>query len=371
MKKVTKRFFAMLLALLITLSMVACGDNAAPSGDDASTEGEWPKMKLTFSGFGNGNDYNAKLPEFFMSYVEEATGGNITFQKYYNQTLYGNAEMLPAVTSGDLDLANTVWFYTPSLAPMHQLCLSVPFTTPTAELAIEVQREFAAKYADFAAEDAKNNIVTLAHGSTQDYNIYCKTPLNSLKDVNGLKLSFGGNFYAPMLSAVGIAQVAGAVSDFYQAIKTNVSNGTFLDQGTAASGSLFEVTNYGLDVNMGARSTFALMINADKYAALPDNVKALFAEASAYAEKAFVEWYENEGGPADAEKFANIQWTKLTDAEKKTWADEIQNVGEDPIEIWINMANDAGYDGKAAVQEYLKFLQEKGVELMIDPAKYN
>lgn len=376
MKKFAKRALTLSLAMIMTLTLVACGSgskpSSAPAGNDAPTGEEWPKMTLTFSGFGNGNDYNAKLPEAFMAYVTETTGGNIKFTTYYNQTLYGNAEMMPAVTAGDLDMACTVWFYTPSLAPMHQLCLAVPFTTPTAKQAIEVQREFAAKYADFASEEEKNNIVSLAYGSTQDYNVYAKTPINNLSGLNSQKLSFGGNFYAPMLSAAGVVQVAGGIADFYQSIKTNVSNGTFLDQGTAASGSLYEILDYGLEVNMGARSTFALMMNADKYNALPDNVKELFTEASAYAEKAFVEWYETEGGPADAEKFSHVKWAKLTGDEKKAWAEEIQfGGGVDPIELWIKMTDEAGYNGKAAVKEYLAFLQEKGVELMIDPAKYN
>ncbi len=110
-----KKYLAMFLALVMMLSLAACGGNSTDSS--ASSESDEPaketaaapeepgsaEITLSMSCFDTAGSFNDLTANAFMDKVKEVSNGAISFQFYQNGTYCSLAEDYDFVCAGSLD----------------------------------------------------------------------------------------------------------------------------------------------------------------------------------------------------------------------------------------------------------------------------
>ena len=119
-----KKVFALLLAMAMMVSLVACGGN----NNDKTPDGGDDTAVITISAGTESTEENLyyKTLAFFKENVEKATNGAIEVRIYPNSELGDELSMLEQARSGDLDVVVVGGGNLASLVPELQL-LSVPY----------------------------------------------------------------------------------------------------------------------------------------------------------------------------------------------------------------------------------------------------
>ena len=106
-----KKLLAMLMALVLVLSLVACGAapaapaaTEAPKADAPKTDDVGEPITLIFSIAAVPTDAHGAAQKVFKEKVEELSGGNITVECYDSGTLYCQDTEHDALKNGDVDI---------------------------------------------------------------------------------------------------------------------------------------------------------------------------------------------------------------------------------------------------------------------------
>ena len=104
-----KKFLAMLLALVMALSLVACGEKKDPTGDDTKNPDEGSKVKV---GFITLHDENSTYDKNFIDAAKEACAnlGLVENQDYFIKTNVGETEQCAEVAADLVDAGCNIIF---------------------------------------------------------------------------------------------------------------------------------------------------------------------------------------------------------------------------------------------------------------------
>ena len=104
-----KKFLAMLLALVMALSLVACGEKKDPTGDDTKTPAEDSKVKV---GFITLHDENSTYDKNFIDAAKEACAnlGLVENEDYFIKTNVGETEQCAEVAADLVDAGCNIIF---------------------------------------------------------------------------------------------------------------------------------------------------------------------------------------------------------------------------------------------------------------------
>ena len=104
-----KKFLAMLLALVMALSLVACGEKKDPAGDDTKTPAEGSKVKV---GFITLHDENSTYDKNFIDAAKEACAnlGLVENEDFFIKTNVGETEQCAEVAADLVDAGCNIIF---------------------------------------------------------------------------------------------------------------------------------------------------------------------------------------------------------------------------------------------------------------------
>ena len=104
-----KKFLAMLLALVMALSLVACGEKKDPTGDDTKTPAEGSKVKV---GFITLHDENSTYDKNFIDAAKEACAnlGLVENEDFFIKTNVGETEQCAEVAADLVDAGCNIIF---------------------------------------------------------------------------------------------------------------------------------------------------------------------------------------------------------------------------------------------------------------------
>ena len=104
-----KKFLAMLLALVMALSLVACGEKKDPAADDSKTPAEGSKVKV---GFITLHDENSTYDKNFIDAAKEACAnlGLVENEDYFIKTNVGETEQCAEVAADLVDAGCNIIF---------------------------------------------------------------------------------------------------------------------------------------------------------------------------------------------------------------------------------------------------------------------
>ena len=213
-----------------------------------------------------------------------------------------------AIANGLIDLSFTSHGYTPGRFALTEAA-EFPFMGDTAEVtAVAYERIYERM---LAKADEHKGVVVLSvftHGPGQMYNT--KRPINSLRDLEGLKIRVGGGVITDVAKALGTVPILKPAPESYELLSSGVVDGVFFPKESPLSFKFIPLIKYVTLVPGGLYNTsFVWMANPAKWNSISEADRKLLAPllGEALARRSGRVW-----DAADAKGLAAMQEAKLS-----------------------------------------------------------
>ncbi len=338
----TGKKLTLLFCCLLAAGLILAGPLAAKAADP---------IKLTYSNFFPPTHIQSKLAEAWCKEVEKRTGGRVKVEYFPGQTLTKARQVYDGVVQGMSDLGLCLFAYTRGRFPLMEV-VDLPLGYPNGKVATKVANAVAEKFKPKELDDVAVMYLH-AHGPgllhTKD------KPVKTMADLKGLKIRSHGTS-AKVVKALGGTPVAMPMPELYQALQRGVVDGALYPVEVNKGWKMAEVVKYmTVDKPIAYTSTFFVVMNKGKWAALPADIKKIIKKINA-------EWVVKHGEAWDTsdakgkayflEKGGKI--IQLSPAEGEKWKKAIKPVLGDYVK-------EAAKKGVPAA-EALKFTEEKLAE---------
>ena len=284
----------------------------------------------------------------WMEKVTADSGGRLKIEKYDTMSLGGTPpQLVDQVTDGVVDFIWTVVGYTPGRYPSTE-AFELPFMMTTGEATSKAFHEYCEKYC--ADEFAGMKVIAWhTHGPGL---VHSKNPVNTLEDMNGLKIRGGTRVVNQMLEKLGATPVGMPVPAVTESLSKGVIDATTIPWEVTPSLKVAElVTNHtGFSGGNGLyTATFVVAMSQAAYDKLPDDLKKVIDDNSGI-ETAAMFGRTMDQGDAVGLKIAqdrNNNIITLDEAETQRWKDTATPL----IDAWAAEMTGKGLDGNAMVED--------------------
>ena len=319
-----KKLVAVVMAVLLVLSMTACGGqtNDSSKAEPTNTSAAPGKAEYTirYSHCNSEGSLVYMVAEYFEKTLEEKTGGRIQVDVYpsgqlssgddesMNNLMSNIFEMSPSAPSSLAKSSGVVGFNILDFPYMFnsvdeslKLCRS--------ELWDELEKEF----------EAKTNVKSLIWYSTGSNAVGNKVhAIEKPSDFGGLKLrTASSDIFVNTVKAMGGNPMAMAFGETFSAIQQGTVDGIVTPFVNFWKEGFYDVTKYVTQLQ-SSEFYHCLMVTTTFYNSLPDDLKAQFDEAVAATDKYAEDLgkqFENETVPKNL-KDLGVELVQLTDAQK-------------------------------------------------------
>lgn len=303
-------------------------------------------IKLTFSIFFPPTHGQTKAAENWAKEIEKQTNGQVQIAIFPAGTLTKAPQCYDGVVKGISDLGFSLFAYTRGRFPV-MAAVDLPMGYPNGKVASRVAQEFAKVFNPKELHDVKV-LYLHAHGPGL---LHTKKPVKKLEDLKGMKIRATG-LSAKVVEALGGVPVAMPQGGTYEALQKGVVEGTFGPMEVLKGWKQAEVVKYTTECyGVGYTTTFFIVMNLDKWNALPDDIKKIFDEVS--------EKYVNVHGEVwDSTDVEGLKYTQKLGNEIITLTTEENARWRKAVEPVINNFINNTPDGKMYVDK-IKELMEK------------
>ncbi len=226
-------------------------------------------VSLTYANFPPASTFPCVQMERWKKEVEARTQGKVAVQTFPGSTLLNAKNMFEGVQQGIADIGCLCMSYQPGVFPMTTV-VEQPVGFDSSKVATAVLYDLWKKY----QPKEFSNVKVLALFATAPTNIMSTEPIKSLDDLKGLELRASGGA-AKVLELLGAVPVSMPMSETPEALQKG------LVKGLLSSLEVLKDFNYAETCrNVAVINTqvypFAVVMNKDKWDALPDDVKKVF-----------------------------------------------------------------------------------------------
>ena len=178
-----------------------------------------------------------------------------------------------------------------------------------------------------------------------------KTPVKTLEDLKGKKITTSNQIAGRTVGALGAAQVTLRPDEVYQALSRGIADMALMPLTGVATFKIFEVAKHSIDAAMGADSAMVFM-SRKRWDSLPPQAKAAIDKHSylpfshRLGQAADGEWNRSRGMLQDIQPLSaqeEARWKKLVAPVAEQWARETPN-GAKVLEAF--RAEIAAYEAK-------------------------
>ena len=287
---------------------------------------------------------NAVVWPTWGKWVEEATEGRVTTKIEYK--LASPLKQFELVRDG---VADAAWiFHGYNTRYVATQAVEMPNLGTSAEAASVAYWRVHQKYLAKADEHRGVTLIGLtSHGPAV---IQTKSALKDLGDLSGQKIRVPGGVGSLVGKALGVTAVKLPAPKVYEALSSGVADGIFMPMETQKSFRLKEVVPFVTIMPGGLYyGSFAFIMNNDFLAGLSEKDQAAVMSVSGeqLSKLSGQQWdAADTAGLAAAKEAGTTITTASADVHKKYLAIMA------PVEAgWLERANKAGIDGKAALEE--------------------
>jgi TRAP-type C4-dicarboxylate transport system substrate-binding protein len=261
--------------------------------------------------------------------VTEASGGTLKVEMYYGGTLGGFGVTYDRVLDGVADIG----FILTALAKgkfRQQDVAALPFESKTSLAAATALWKIYEKGVTAGEFDA---VKPLGIWTFPNSAVNSRSPVKSLDDLKGKKLTVSNPIAGRTVVALGAAPVAMPPSDVYQALSRGLADMALMPFTGVATFKIDDVAKHHVDVALGADSAIVFM-NRRKWDALPAKAKAAIDKHSylsfsqTLGRAADAEWARSRGSLKDVSELSDAEearWKKLVAPVAAQWAKETPN----------------------------------------------
>ncbi len=277
--------------------------------------------------------------------VQEQSDGRITVELYPSMQLGGSPDALfGQAQDGVVDVIWTVLGYTPGRFPKSEV-FELPFLMSNS--AEETSAAFYNYVMENSADEFESVQVIALHTHGPGL-FHTKNPVNSLEDIQGVKIRGGSRIISNMLAQLGAEPVGMPVPQTTEALSRGVIDGTTVPWEVTPSLRIAElVTNHtGFSGDNGLYTqTFGFVMNRGTYESLPDDLKAVIDANSGLETSKMFGRAMDQGDVAGRQIAEDAGNTIITLDEEETarWREAAQAT----IDQWIADMDAIGIDGEA------------------------
>lgn len=280
-----KKTIAFLMALVIILSLAACGSSAsapssAPAGDGGAKTETAPAAPITIK------IATSQLPTQQMGQgiallaenLKAKLGDRVDVLTYDSATLYDSTEEIGACQRNEIQIDFCTGGSMETVSEMIQL-VKAPYLFPSLDVAYDVLDNSA--FADAIFTPITDSGLTMC-GSFSSGNVVLANddhPLRVPADFVGLKMRAPGTMDSMNLTALGATAMTTASDETYSAIQQGVIDGMSTPSSVFVPRKFYEVQHYVTDgENLSMQIGYVIM-NTGWFNSLPEDVQALVNEA--------------------------------------------------------------------------------------------
>ena len=306
MKKSFVLFLTFVLSFVFTASAFAAGATVLKAGHSAT----------------NKEPYQLGL-EAFGKKLKEKTNGKFEVKVFPSGQLGSEKEMTEGLFLGNVDVATSATTVVTNFVPEFMV-YDLPFLFNSDEHFYKASDGAPGKF--FADACAKKGIRLLAIYDAGARNIATKKPVNSIKDLKGMKIrTMQSQIHIDTFNGFGAKATPMAFSEQFSALEQGVIDGV-----EASNTSCYNQQFYRPAPNWALVSWYrcvtAMMMSEKKFQSYPKDVQKAIQEAAAYSAKVEREAYaKSEGASLAAMKKAGVNITKPDVAPFKEVAREVAN----------------------------------------------
>ena len=326
-----KKFFALLLAVIMVLTMAACGEKKPAA---TGNEGELPTIEAKLATIYSATHPMGITAQRFADLVSEATDGKFTITVYNSEQLGAMSDAYDSLTMGMIEF---------DIAPFSESAkrwapagiIEAPYIFESRELCIKFLK-------DASFETIKNglteNIGVTPIGSFYAGTRHMTTSNTSfttpeeLKAAN-LKIRASGTYTTAAVQLMGAAATPMALSEVYMALSNNTVDGQENPATTILANKFYEVQKYLIKTGHIVQPQ-AILVNSKFFASLPEEYQTIVLNAAAQAaEEANVLFCEKED--ADIEKLASEECgMTVVEVDKDAFIAAAEAYHKENIEVW-------------------------------------
>lgn len=334
-----KKLTALILALVMAMSLAACGSAPAaekpaeaPAAEENSSDllGSSSAAVHLKVGTTTAPDGHYVLGLVAMQKkLEELSGGTMTLDIYPNSALGGESDMMDAVSMGtqDMVLSSTGPIPSFSNSTANWATLDLPYLFETAEDAYAVfDSEVGAELlAGFEGTGIKalgiweNGFRELTNNGKK---------ISTPADLAGMKIRTMENaVHMATYTALGATPTAMAWGEIFSALQQGTVDGQENPLAIILTAKVYEVQHNISMIDL-FYSPCVLMISEDIYNGFTDEQKGWFDEAAEYGKQQ--ERQISQEISAGAREAMEAEGVTFTDVDKQVWIDAVQSVYTDP-----------------------------------------
>jgi TRAP-type C4-dicarboxylate transport system substrate-binding protein len=327
-------FLAVMLISLLALGFVS--NLILPRDASAAA------IELRYSTFFPPTHIQAKLAEAWIKEVETRSGGKVKITYFPGGTLGKGPEIYSHILKGITDMGLCLFAYTRGRFPVME-AVDLPLGYPTGTCATEVINKFYSKFKPKELDDV-HLLYLHAHGPGL---LHSKKPVKTMADVKGMKIRSTG-FSAKVANALGGVAVAMGQGGAYEALQKGVVEGTLSPMEVLKGWKQAEVIKYTTECfSVGYTTGFYVVINKDKWKALPKDVqKVMTAVSKEWIPKHGAAWDQSD---AEGKKYTlslGNQVIPLSPEESEKWRAAVRPV----IDEFIAESEKKGIPAKKLVE---------------------
>ena len=236
---------------------------------------ETAPIKLTFSIFFPPTHGQTKAAMDWAKEIETRSNNRVQITVFPGGTLTNAKQCYSGVVEGISDLGFSLFAYTKGRFPV-MAAVDLPMGYPNGKVASRVAHEFGKTFKPKELDDVKVMYLH-AHGPGL---LHTKKPVNKLEDLKGMKIRSTG-LSAKVVEALEGVPVAMPQGGTYEALQKGVVEGTFGPMEVLKGWKQAEVIKYTIECySVGYTTTFFVVMNLNKWNALPDDIKKIFEAVS-------------------------------------------------------------------------------------------
>ena len=310
-------------------------------------------LKLKYATISSGVGIKAEMVKWFGNELEKRTEGRVKIEYYFGRSLLHLKESIEGVRHGVADMAMYAASWFPAQLPLFNI-IHQPAFVPTAEW-IEnpsniIKRiwNFWDKYPIMKEEMGKWNQTLWAAQAFYPYEIFSKKPINSIKDLDGVRIRAIGLKAKVMFKPLGAIPVSISPSEVYGALQKGAIDAANVGFDWGQRYGLKEVAKYLTFIRMNAGSGI-ITVNLDTINKLnPDDRDVFLKLGREYSLKWAQTVYSSQSEMVKDYKKAGMIITNLSRAEREKWGKICET---QLIKAWLDAQEKAGVSNVRAMMK--------------------
>ncbi|MFD2239314.1 TRAP transporter substrate-binding protein [Aureimonas populi] len=305
-----------------------------------------PDYDFTMGVITSPGDVYTAMTQSLPERIAEATEGRV--EVTVSDSLVAANQVANAVRDGRLPMSAALHTYISSEDPRMGI-----FNLPGLINDID---EYVAVREAFWREDVKTiwrdnwNAVMLADGAWCPTALFSKTPIHTVEDFRGKRIRIHNPQTAELMSALGALPVPMPTSEVTPALERGVIDGVFTSICVGAAFELPRVAPHVQDWAMSPVTGWVILINADTWAELPDDLKGPIETAALELQEEAFATYQTyiDRAVERIESLGSELWVASDELKAEASAPDIAGSA---YSSWYARASELGIDGEAYVAQ--------------------